>query len=133
MSEATGQEAALKALELADGELWRRALGEFAKGGGKENQPDAEMLTLGLVQETLRVAKDVKALYENDQTRFTFRNKQYVLADVFGRIVAGIDAFSGVIDEVAALDVSGQAALPWAAVKLVLGVSRIARIGRIFT
>jgi hypothetical protein len=51
-----------------------------------------------------------------------FRGKEYELYDVFSNIVGFIKAFQKVVDSVVSLDLSGKAALPWAAIKFLLDV-----------
>jgi len=51
-----------------------------------------------------------------------FRRKDYTLRNIWDKICTGLEKITSAIDPFMALDQSGKAALPWAVVKLILGV-----------
>ncbi|KLU87445.1 hypothetical protein MAPG_06445 [Magnaporthiopsis poae ATCC 64411] len=118
MADDTGQAVAVKTLSLAE-EAWRQSLAEFF--GGDPGSVEETLLKLENLEDMLGEAHNAKASHDAKQLTFEFRGGRYAYIDIFGQVVRHINALKGVIDSGVALDVSGQAALPWAVVKFILG------------
>ncbi|SPO04884.1 uncharacterized protein DNG_07569 [Cephalotrichum gorgonifer] len=112
---------------LIRSDLWRRAIqaliGDDASiVAANDAASQANISYVNLMKASLRKAKELRQKVEDERFKFEFRGKEHVLADVCGQIVEGIMEFEKIIDKGVAMDASGQAALPWAAIKLVLGL-----------
>jgi hypothetical protein len=90
--------------------LWRRA---FAKLAPPIEYIDSKEPSIDAMITSLKAAATAKANFLENGSR---------LYDIFGKIVKGITGLEGIIDKGLAFDVSGKAALPWAAIKAALHV-----------
>lgn len=123
---STAEQTAAKALPLISGfsDLW-----ESAKA--KLDPSELQVFNIAkdkVTKETLKVALDTAKSKQDElekkhlQHSVKFHDKSYTLHDIWAKICTGIEKITKAIDPFIALDVSGKAALPWAVVKLILGV-----------
>mgnify|MGYP007115608463 CR=1 FL=1 len=116
---ATGEAAsAIKSLSA----FWESALGKLEPD--EQREIIANGLKLTDLNTILKEAEKKQREWEEKTMTFSFRGKEYKANEIWGKIVQGISVFKNFIGNVVAQDVSGKAALPWAVIKLVLGVSR---------
>jgi hypothetical protein len=105
--------------------LWDRAA-EKLSGGDKE---EVKLIRLDKQTEPGDVLKAVDEKIQHckdNQWKFERNGKTIKIRDLFGKIATWVEKFEKIGDIAAQYDVSGHAALPWAGVKLVIGVSSVA-------
>lgn len=115
------------------GELWQSAVNKLSKPdqetlGFQEDSNLTKEEARNKTKEALKKALD-DAKREQDtlderrrKSKVTFHGKDHTLHDIWASILGGIEKIKNFIDPFIALDVSGKAALPWAVVKIILGV-----------
>jgi len=102
--------------------LWDRAA-EKLSGGDKEEikliRLDKQTKpgdVLNAVDEKIQHCKD-------NQWKFERNGKTIKIRELFDKVITWVKKFEKIGDTAAQYDVSGHAALPWAGVKLLIGVS----------
>lgn len=103
-------EEATKVLQ-ENGLLWSRAFRTWRPSGGDQGS-----------EASSTIESVVSSLKDTVKARVEFHKQNPKLFQAFGSLIEGLTKLEGLIDKGVALDVSGKAALPWAAIKLGLGV-----------
>ncbi|KAK3989045.1 hypothetical protein QBC44DRAFT_94962 [Cladorrhinum sp. PSN332] len=115
------------ALSLAQGapstlknssDLWASALGKLDPAAQKEL--DINGLKLSDLDRCLVEVEAKQQQWADKKWKIKFRGREYELYDMWGKIIGWIGTFKDLIGSLVALDSSGKAAIPWAAIKFVL-------------
>jgi hypothetical protein len=103
--------------------LWEQAAEEL----GKEDKETLKLMRLDKVikpNELLKTVEEKKQVCKAKQWKYKKRNGDVIIFhDIFDKIATWVEKFKQVGDIAVSYDVSGHAALPWAGVKLLIGVS----------
>lgn len=100
-------------------ELWGNAL--LGLRPGERAELEAGSVTLDILDRVLCEAQAKQIHLEDKGLTFEFRGKKRKASELWGKIVGCISAFKALFGKVVALDVSGNSAIPWAVISLILG------------
>jgi hypothetical protein len=109
-------------------DFWEQAASELSKDD-KEILKVMRLNKSSNPKEILDKVEEKNKTIKERQWKFKQKNGDVIIfRDIFEKVVRCLKKFESVGDTIISYDVSGHAALPWAGVKIMLGVSTIGPI-----
>jgi hypothetical protein len=102
--------------------LWASAIGKLTPAQLEMIAADGQIELKTVIVSAYKEAEGVQKRLGDNRTKIKIRGKEHTLYSIWAKILVEIKTFESFISSIVKLDGSGHAALPWAAIRLILKV-----------